>query len=162
MDHGLDMNDADIYGQTPLYYIARENCLNLMQIATDRGIVLDYNHTDKVASQTALFYAARQGNLEMCKILIEKGTNVLQQDSNHKAAAFFAKKLEKNEVYEYLNSEVQKLKAKVDDKKLKKKAPQAKSQYKLVKSDNFGNVTELTDVDYQEFIKDNPDLKAML
>lgn len=59
----MDINDPDIYGQTPLYYIARENRINLFEIIDRKNIKIDYNHTDKIANQTALFYAARQGNL---------------------------------------------------------------------------------------------------
>ena len=78
----------------------------------------------------------------MCKLLIERGANVLHQDTTHKTAASYAKKYEKNDVYEYLNNEVQKLKIKGE--KPKKKVPQVKSQFKLVKSDKFGNITDLT------------------
>jgi hypothetical protein len=49
-----------------------------------------------------------------------------------------------------------------DDKKQKKKVVQTKTPYKLVKSDQFGNVTEMTEADYYDFIKDYPDLKNML
>ena len=136
------MNEPDIYGQTPLYYIARENRINLIEIIDRKNIKIDYNHADKIANQTALFYAARQGNLEMCKLLIERGANVLHQDTSHKTAASYAKKFEKNDVYEYLNNEAQKLKVKGGDKKpVSKKVPQVKSQYKIVRSDKFGNIT---------------------
>lgn len=47
-----------------------------------------------------------------------------------------------------MNNEIQKLKLKNDDKKKVKKAPQIKQQYKIVKSDEFGNVIELTEADY--------------
>jgi hypothetical protein len=35
----------------------------------------------------------------MCKILIEKGTNVMHQDTTHKTAATYAKKSDRNDVY---------------------------------------------------------------
>jgi ankyrin repeat protein len=46
----------------------------------------------------------------MCKLLIEAGCDISHQDSSHKTAAFYAKKFGKNEVYEYLTNELQKIK----------------------------------------------------
>jgi ankyrin repeat protein len=71
---------------------------------------VNINHVDKITSQTALFYSAREGHLEMCKLLIEAGCDISHQDSSHKTAAFYAKKFGKNEVYEYLTNELQKIK----------------------------------------------------
>lgn len=61
-----------------------------------KNVKVDWNNCDKIASQTALFYAAREGNLEMCKAMIDKGVNILHQDTTHKTAAAYAKKNEKN------------------------------------------------------------------
>lgn len=66
----MSINDADIYGQTPMYYIARENRLSLIEVIDNKNVKVDWNNCDKIASQTSLFYAAREGNLEMCKALI--------------------------------------------------------------------------------------------
>jgi len=63
-----------------------------------------------LANQTPLFYAAKEGHLEMCKILIDNGCDMTHQDNSQKTASHFAKKNGKMEVYEYLNSEYQKLK----------------------------------------------------
>lgn len=46
----------------------------------------------------------------MCKLLIQSGCDVSHQDNTHKTAAHYAKKNGKNDVYEYLNSELQKIK----------------------------------------------------
>lgn len=97
----------------------------------------------------------------MCKALIERGANVLHQDAAHKTAAIYAKKNDKNEVYEYLNAEIQKLKIKNDDKRKIKKPPQVKQQYKMMKSDEFGNAVEMTEADFEEFLKQYPDFRAM-
>ena len=59
IDAGMSFNDADIYGQTPLYYIARENRLSLIEVIDQKNVKVDYNNCDKIASQTALFYSAR-------------------------------------------------------------------------------------------------------
>ena len=67
------IDEEDLYGQTPIYYAASENRLNLLDLFTTESMVfltLVVNHVDKLAKQTPLFYAARKGHLEMCKALI--------------------------------------------------------------------------------------------
>jgi ankyrin repeat protein len=68
----------------------------------------------------------------MCKLLIEAGCDISHQDSSHKTAAFYAKKFGKNEVYEYLTNELQKIKS-VESSTVKSKV-----FYKLVKTDDKG------------------------
>lgn len=116
----------------------------------------------------------------MCKLLIEAGCDITHQDSAHKTAAFYAKKNGKNEVYDYLTAEMQKLKeqkkfsaqsavvqlesrSKEEDKRIKKKAkavePAAakiKASYKLVRMDEKGQVVELTEAEFNEWAKDYP------
>jgi ankyrin repeat protein len=70
---GCKIDEEDLYGQTPIYYAASENRLNLLDLFTPESMVfltLVVNHVDKLAKQTPLFYAARKGHLEMCKALI--------------------------------------------------------------------------------------------
>jgi ankyrin repeat protein len=70
---GCKIDEEDLYGQTPIYYAASENRLNLLDLFTTESMVfltLVVNHVDKLAKQTPLFYAARKGHLEMCKALI--------------------------------------------------------------------------------------------
>lgn len=99
IDRGVSLNDVDIYGQTPIYYIARDNRMNLIEVIDKKHVKIDYNHSDKIANQTCLFYAASQGHLGMCKALIERGANVLHQDTSNKTAASYAKKMERNDVF---------------------------------------------------------------
>ena len=68
LEHGLSLDDEDLYGQTPLYYAAKENRMNIIHRLIEKKINL--NHQDKIAQQTALFYGAKEGNLEMCKVLV--------------------------------------------------------------------------------------------
>ncbi len=73
MSMGCKIDEEDLYGQTPIYYAASENRLNLLDLFTTESMVfltLVVNHVDKLAKQTPLFYAARKGHLEMCKALI--------------------------------------------------------------------------------------------
>ena len=51
----------------------------------------------------------------MCKILIDAGCDLTHQDLSHKMASHYAKKYNKNEVYDYISNEYQNLK---DQKKI--------------------------------------------
>ena len=102
LERGLDLNDADLYGQTPLYYAAKENRINIIHKLIEKKV--DLNKKDEIAGQTPLFYAAKEGHLEMCKILVESGCDLTITDTSHKVAAHTAKKFNKMEVYEYLNA----------------------------------------------------------
>jgi ankyrin repeat protein len=55
------LDEADQYGQTPLYYASRDGRLETVKLLVESGA--DINHTDGLQSQTALFYAAREGKL---------------------------------------------------------------------------------------------------
>jgi len=68
LEAGLNLNDEDIYGQTPLFYAAKENRLNIIHKLMEKkgnfdSNLVDANHMDKIAQQTPLFYAAREGHL---------------------------------------------------------------------------------------------------
>lgn len=103
----------------------------------------------------------------MCKVLIESGCDLTIADTTNKMAAHTAKKFNKMEVYEYLNTEYQNLKdqkkisaeqvlesAQIDEKKSKHKRKDAsaasngpKTQantYRLYRADNFGNTMDVT------------------
>lgn len=86
----LDLNEPDCYGQTPVYYAAKENRLNIIHELIKHNANL--NIQDKIAQQTPLFYAAIEGHLEMCKMLVEGGCDVSITDTNHKMASQIAKK----------------------------------------------------------------------
>jgi len=68
LQKGLDLNETDLYGQTPVYYVAKENRLNIIHKLIEHKV--DLNVKDLIAGQTPLFYAAKEGHLEMCKILV--------------------------------------------------------------------------------------------
>lgn len=57
----MDLNDPDSYGQTPIYYAAKENRLNIIHELIKNGANL--NVRDLIAGQTPLFYAANAGHL---------------------------------------------------------------------------------------------------
>ena len=137
---------------------------------------MDVNHVDRIAQQTPLFYAAREGNLEMCRILIDAGCDLAHQDLSHKMASHYAKKYNKNEVYDYFSNEYQNLK---DQKKIvtdskQESVPEEKTQqkskkkrevkeggpvkmmYRLYRSDSFGNSTEITMSELEELVQSYP------
>jgi ankyrin repeat protein len=68
LENGLDLNDPDLYGQTPIYYAAKENRLNIIHRLIEKKA--DLNVKDLIAGQTPLFYAAKEGHIEMCKVLV--------------------------------------------------------------------------------------------
>lgn len=111
-DFGVLMEQEDSYGQIPLYYIANENQLHLL----DKYTKLEhFNHTDKLASQTPLYYAAKKGYMDMCKALIEKGCDPTHHDSHNKTAVEYARRARYHEVTEYLSAEVKRAKEKVKE-----------------------------------------------
>lgn len=57
---GVSLDEEDAYGQIPLYYIANENQLHLLDMYTK---IESFNYKDKLASQTPLYYAAKKGYL---------------------------------------------------------------------------------------------------
>ncbi len=110
-----------------------------------------------IAGQTPLFYAAREGHLDMCKVLIDAGADALMQDNLHKTPTHYAKKFQNNEVVEYLTAlkEVKRVSDSRQDSNMEDKVArpkkrkdintiQTKATYKLFRSDNLGNTTELS------------------
>ena len=93
---GVNLDEPDSFGQTPIYYVARENRLNLFSKIVGKGtasgyLIVDLNRIDNIAKQTPLFYAAKEGHLEMCKLLVEAGCDVHIQDGHNKTALHYAK-----------------------------------------------------------------------
>ena len=113
----------------------------------------------------------------MCKILIEAGCDIIHMDSNNKTAAHYAKKVNHNEVCEYLSNELQNVKEQrkmvgdskgfesnpLEEKNLKKakkrqvpfNAP-SKATYRLYRADALGNTTELSFVEFEELMAEYP------
>lgn len=119
---GADVLHKDNYRQTPLFYIARDGKLDLMEMFIEKGANLnetdEYNQTPIFYacregqteivkfmhergvnihhldrnSENCLFYSAREGRADICKFLIEKGINVNQVDNNNQTAMSFARK----------------------------------------------------------------------
>eukprot|EP01056_Protomagalhaensia_sp_Gyna25_P005773 Protomagalhaensia_sp_Gyna_25__5772@NODE_840_length_2524_cov_5_675252_g662_i0_p1_GENE_NODE_840_length_2524_cov_5_675252_g662_i0NODE_840_length_2524_cov_5_675252_g662_i0_p1_ORF_typecomplete_len693_score86_01Ank_4/PF13637_6/3_8e07Ank_4/PF13637_6/1_7e12Ank_4/PF13637_6/0_00028Ank_2/PF12796_7/1_4e13Ank_2/PF12796_7/1_2e06Ank_5/PF13857_6/0_00017Ank_5/PF13857_6/0_0045Ank_5/PF13857_6/1_7e09Bromodomain/PF00439_25/1_2e21Ank_3/PF13606_6/1_8e03Ank_3/PF13606_6/0_0004Ank_3/PF13606_6/0_0099Ank_3/PF13606_6/4_1e06 len=86
---GLDATIPDDFGQTPLFYAAREGHTACLQWLVSR-CSLDPSHVDN-ASQTPLFYAARDGRLDTIVWLVEKTqVDINHVDGNGETPLFYA------------------------------------------------------------------------
>lgn len=85
---GITLDEVDLNGQTPLFYVANNDALSIVEHFGAQ----DMNHRDKLADQTPLFYAARKGFLNMCKALIEKGADPTIVDNTKRSAFDLAKR----------------------------------------------------------------------
>ena len=177
LTQGVKFNEIDSYGQNPLYYAAREGKADMAAKLIDLGI--DIDHIDQY-SQTCLFYAAKKGSLETCKCLIERGAKHDYVDPKKQTPAAYAKKSGNKELIEYFQSLKQKDPKKViaapekialsvgsanEEKNLgkrKREKEEPKITYKLVLADDSGNVTELTEKDFEKFRNDYPDVANLM
>jgi hypothetical protein len=117
----------------------------------------------------------------MCKIMIEAGCDLTLQDTLHKTAHHYAKRNGKTEVADYLFNEYQTLKeqrkiqtdsrqeSNVEERTTKKSKAKregsgqpSKSQYRLYRSDAFGNANEVSTAEFEDLIANYPDLEEML
>ena len=60
LSHGAKANHSDTYGQTPLFYAARESHCNVMKILIEAGADPDFIDNE---GQTPIFYAVRMAKL---------------------------------------------------------------------------------------------------
>merc|ERR1711998_811688 len=70
---GADVNGTDENGCTPLHLIAKNGCLQCLELLSSYGV--DCNATD-VDGWTPLFYAAKYGHPCVIQELIRLGSNV--------------------------------------------------------------------------------------
>eukprot|EP01053_Blabericola_migrator_P007133 Blabericola_migrator_1__7132@NODE_3611_length_1635_cov_60_404974_g2240_i0_p1_GENE_NODE_3611_length_1635_cov_60_404974_g2240_i0NODE_3611_length_1635_cov_60_404974_g2240_i0_p1_ORF_typecomplete_len418_score89_02Ank_2/PF12796_7/2_8e07Ank_2/PF12796_7/1_4e16Ank_2/PF12796_7/3_1e09Ank_4/PF13637_6/4_2e09Ank_4/PF13637_6/4_2e14Ank_4/PF13637_6/9_4e06Ank_5/PF13857_6/3_9e03Ank_5/PF13857_6/4_9e06Ank_5/PF13857_6/0_0031Ank_5/PF13857_6/2_2e11Ank_3/PF13606_6/2e03Ank_3/PF13606_6/0_034Ank_3/PF13606_6/2_1e06Ank_3/PF1 len=86
---GLDVDIRDDFGQTPLYYAAREGYISCLEVLVKR-CKLDVSQVDN-ACQTPLFYAARDGRSETVVWLVEQaGADINHVDGNGETPLFYA------------------------------------------------------------------------
>ncbi|CAD8068392.1 unnamed protein product [Paramecium sonneborni] len=173
--NAININDQDQYGQTPLFYAARENKIDIVTRLVQVGA--NVNLVDTLSNQTALFYSAREGHAEICKILIDNGCNPNHQDQHKKTAQFFAKRFQRKEVMELFNSYFGKNK---DDYKAnsiynnenskgeqlkqqkKKNKDLPKQAYKLMFTDEYGNLQEVTASEFAKFQQQYPQIANLI
>ncbi len=69
LQSGMDLNQFDEYGFTPLIETAIANDITMMRMLLDHGV--DVNKKDMIGG-SALHWAVENNNLEMCKLLLAK------------------------------------------------------------------------------------------
>ena len=181
-DCKLPINEKDIYGQNPIYYSAREGHLNLCQLLIEKGS--NINLEDKFG-QTCIYYAIRQGHYNIVEYLIKKGANINISDRKRQTPVSYAAKMNQDRIVDLLveNGAIRpdKKKEKIKNnhnssiyhntKNPKKTAEeieqnkkiimnvQIPKKYVLVKINEKGEKTPLTEEEYEEFMKNNPEIK---
>lgn len=71
--NGIDIEQPDNAGNTPLLLAARRNSMPVLELLLDRNV--NIQHANR-RGETALHYAAQQGNLPMVKRLVKLGANL--------------------------------------------------------------------------------------
>ena len=76
---GCNPNQVDSYGQTSLFYAAREGFIDVVKTLVQAGA--DTEHIDH-DGQTPLFYAVKNGKIDIIDYLIKNGSvNLLREDN---------------------------------------------------------------------------------
>ena len=120
---GLNVNEIDIYGQTPIYYSVRDNKLETVKLMIDLGS--NINIEDKYG-QTCIFYAIRECHMDIIELLIKKGANVNQVDKKKRTPYSYAEKLDFKNICDLLlengaNKPISKINAEKRGRKIKRK-----------------------------------------
>eukprot|EP01054_Gregarina_sp_Poly1_P004126 Gregarina_sp_Poly_1__4125@NODE_225_length_11206_cov_83_083760_g199_i0_p2_GENE_NODE_225_length_11206_cov_83_083760_g199_i0NODE_225_length_11206_cov_83_083760_g199_i0_p2_ORF_typecomplete_len736_score126_11Ank_2/PF12796_7/1_9e08Ank_2/PF12796_7/6_2e14Ank_2/PF12796_7/4_7e12Ank_2/PF12796_7/6_2e07Ank_5/PF13857_6/3e05Ank_5/PF13857_6/0_0046Ank_5/PF13857_6/4_1e09Ank_4/PF13637_6/2_8e06Ank_4/PF13637_6/7_8e11Ank_4/PF13637_6/0_00047Ank_3/PF13606_6/2_9e03Ank_3/PF13606_6/0_00024Ank_3/PF13606_6/0_00038Ank_3/PF13 len=85
----LDTTSQDDFGQTPLFYAAREGHTSCLELLVEK-CKLNPSHVDN-ATQTPLFYAARDGRISTVIWLVEVGgSDINHLDGNGETPLFYA------------------------------------------------------------------------
>ncbi len=66
--HKANHITKDTFGQSPLFYIAKDGKVELLKLFLSLSI--DINETDNFR-QTPLFYASREGKMELIKVMLQ-------------------------------------------------------------------------------------------
>jgi ankyrin repeat protein len=104
-NNGLDVNQSNIYGQSVLFAICKNNNQEILQYLTkdhqQGNPPVEVNATDQFG-RTPIFYAAEQGNLTICEILLKIGALVNIKDNDGHTASYYAKKHSKSDVVQLM------------------------------------------------------------
>ena len=181
---GLPINERDIYGQNPIYYSVREGKMNLCELFVEKGA--DINLEDKFG-QTCIFYAIRTGHYDIVDFLIKNGANINKIDNKKQTPVTYAVKMNQDKIVELLvengaikpekklnekdkknnnshnfikkeksqNNDVEKNKNLIENIQIPKK-------YILVKINEKGEKTPLTEEEFNDFMQNNPEINNMI
>lgn len=128
IQNGANVNQANAFGKTPLFYAIEFNRLDIIKLLLDNGANVNQkyiNNNEKLAlsanigsntpyfitfcalehtSKNVLMHAAAYGNVEILKLLISKGANFNAVDDLGFNALDFALSAGKKENADYLKS----------------------------------------------------------
>jgi ankyrin repeat protein len=77
LERGSDIETADEYSWTPLFWAASEGHEEVVKVLLEKGADIDATDTD---GETPLWQAASNGHEEIVKMLLEKGANIEATD----------------------------------------------------------------------------------
>ena len=181
----LPINEKDIYGQNPIYYSAREGHFNLCKLFVEKGC--DINLEDNFG-QTCIFYAIRQGHYRIVEYLIKKGANINKIDKRKQSPVIYATKMNQEKIVEllvrngairlevkgkeknkhiqctnYCNSKIEKkISKEIEQNKTIIKNMQVPKKYILVKIDENGEKSSLTQEEMDKFMQNNDEIRNLL
>ena len=180
---GLPINEKDIYGQNPIYYSVREGKMNLCELFVEKGA--NINLEDKFG-QTCIFYAIRTGHYDIVNFLIKNGANINKIDKKKQTPVSYAVKMNQDKIVELLveNGAIKpEKKLNEKDKKnnnllhIKKEKSQnigieknkniieniqIPKKYVLVKINENGEKTPLSEEELNDFMENNPEINNMV
>ncbi|CAE7873193.1 ANKRD65 [Symbiodinium microadriaticum] len=87
---GVDLEEEDVHGQTPLFYAAARGNMAVVKFLLNLGFEINYRDN---ARKTALFFAIEKGHLEVADYLIERAASVRVRSSNKVTPHSLLKKL---------------------------------------------------------------------
>lgn len=183
-DCGLPINEKDIYGQNPIYYSAREGKIDICKLFVEKGA--DINLEDKFG-QTCIFYAIRGGHYDIVDFLINNGANINKIDKKKETPVSFALKYSQEKIVDLLvdngaikpekklnqknkinhNYQDYRKKENIQENEIEKNKKiieqiQIPKKYVLVKISENGEKIPLSDQEYDEFMKNNPEINGLI
>ena len=104
VSHGADVKAKDKFFQTPLHSAAGSGHIEVAKILISNGANVNVKTTDGYSGVTPLHKVATGGNVEFAKLLVSKGAEVNAYNASSQTPLRIAKKGEKTEMIEYLES----------------------------------------------------------
>jgi hypothetical protein len=141
---GLNVNEIDIYGQTPIYYCVRDNKIETVKLMIELGT--NINIEDEYG-QNCLFYAIRENHFEIVELLIQKGANVNQVDKKKRTPYSFAEKFNYQNICDLLlqsgaNKPISKINAEKRGRKERKKLKELLGEENVNDGNKINNENE--------------------
>lgn len=141
---GLNVNEIDIYGQTPIYYCVRDNKIETVKLMIELGT--NINIEDEYG-QNCLFYAIRENHFEIVELLIQKGANVNQVDKKKRTPYSFAEKFNYQNICDLLlqsgaNKPISKINAEKRGRKERKKLKELLGEENINDENKINNENE--------------------